>query len=197
MVANQVYQALNLMMTREVEPAAAITLSCGALQAGTVPNTLPDTADLKFGLRSLNVAAREHVLSRIPELVEGYVKAWRASSEIAMFNCPSVVTDPLLAAELQPAFAAVVGSARVRKAEPMAATEDFSYVSAAVPSVFAILGAGSPVPRRTITRICTLMSRCFGWERLCTWRLSPRGSSVMRTSRPSIGRHEGASSERA
>ena len=144
MVANQVYQALNLMMTREVEPAAAITLSCGALQAGTVPNTLPDTADLKFGLRSLNVAAREHVLSRIPELVEGYVKAWRASSEIAMFNCPSVVTDPLLAAELQPAFAAVVGSARVRKAEPMAATEDFSYVSAAVPSVFAILGAGSP-----------------------------------------------------
>ena len=76
MVANQVYQALNLMMTREVEPAAAITLSCGALQAGTVPNTLPDTADLKFGLRSLNVAAREHVLSRIPELVEGYVKAW-------------------------------------------------------------------------------------------------------------------------
>ena len=197
MVANQVYQALNLMMTREVEPAAAITLSCGALQAGTVPNTLPDTADLKFGLRSLNVAAREHVLSRIPELVEGYVKAWRASSEVAMFNCPSVVTDPLLAAELQPAFAAVVGSARVLKAEPMAATEDFSYVSAAVPSVFAILGAGSPGaaphhnPHMHLDEQVFWMGAALHVAVVATW------FERHALSRQSIGRHKGASSERA
>lgn len=197
MVANQVYQALNLMMTREVEPAAAITLSCGALQAGTVPNTLPDTADLKFGLRSLNVAAREHVLSRIPELVEGYVKAWRASSEVAMFNCPSVVTDPLLASELQPAFAAVVGSARVLKAEPMAATEDFSYVSAAVPSVFAILGAGSPGaaphhnPHMHLDEQVFWMGAALHVAVVATW------FERHALSRQSIGRHKGASSERA
>lgn len=144
MVANQIYQALNLLMTREVDPAAAITLSCGALQAGTVPNILPDTASLKFGMRSLNVAAREHVLKRIPELVDAYAHAWRASAKIAMFNCPSVITDPMLAANVLPALEFVAGPGKVHETAPMAATEDFSYVSKAVPSFFAILGAGGP-----------------------------------------------------
>lgn len=144
MVANQIYQALNLMMTREVSPEAMITLSCGAFSAGTVPNVLPDTADLCFGIRSRTVSAREHILARIPELVSDYAHAWRATSEIASFNCPSVVTDPGIAAQLLPALEAVAGSSHVREAAPLSATEDFSYISTDVPSVYVVLGAGGP-----------------------------------------------------
>lgn len=144
MVANQVYGAVNLLMTREVDPAAHITLSCGAFNAGTVPNALPDTAELKIGLRSFDVEARAHVLKRLPELVEGYVRAWRADCSLATFSCPCTYTNPELAAELLPAFEAVAGAEHVRESGPMPATEDFSYVSEAVPSVYAVLGAGGP-----------------------------------------------------
>lgn len=179
MVANQVYQALNLLMTREVDPAAAITLSCGALAAGTVPNTLPDTADLKFGLRSLNVAAREHVLERIPQVVENYARAWRATARVASFNCPSVITDPELAVRLLPALEAVAGPGAVHESAPMAATEDFSYVSEAVPSVFAILGAGGPDhaphhnPRMCIDESVLWMGAALHAAVAATWLAHP------------------------
>lgn len=144
MVANQVYQAVNLLMTREVDPAASITLSVGTMGGGTVPNVLPDTAELKLGMRSFDVSARAHVLERLPQLIRDYCHAWRAGCEIAAFSCPCTYTSPELAAELLPALEAVAGPGAVRQTEPMAATEDFAYVSESVPSMFVQLGAGSP-----------------------------------------------------
>ncbi len=120
-----------------------------------------------------------------------------AAPKSAMFNCPSVVTDPLLAAELQRRLRRWLRSARVHKAEPMAATEDFSYVSAAVPSVFAILGAGSPGAAPHHNPHMHLDEQVF-------WMGAALHVAVVATSfehhapsRPSIGRHKGASSERA
>lgn len=144
MVANQIYQAANLFMTREIDPTANITLSCGAMSAGTVPNVLPDTADLKFGMRSFDVAARAHALKRLPEIFDCYARAWGARASVATFSCPCTYTSPELAAELLPALEAVAGPGGVSTDAAMAATEDFAYVSEQVPSVFALLGAGSP-----------------------------------------------------
>lgn len=143
MVANQIYQAANLFMTREIDPSASITLSCGTMHAGTVPNVLPDTAELQFGMRSFDVKARAHALERLPQIIEDYAHAWRTTCELATFSCPCTYTDPQLAACLVPALEAVAGADRVSRDAPMPVTEDFSYVSEAVPSVFAQLGAGS------------------------------------------------------
>lgn len=142
MVANQIYQAVNLFMTREIDPSASITLSVGAMNGGNVPNALPDTAELKIGMRSFDVAARAHALERLPEIIEAYGRAWRADCRIATFSCPCTFTSPELAAELLPALEAVAGHGHVSRDDPMPVTEDFAYVSEAVPSVFAQLGAG-------------------------------------------------------
>ena len=144
MVANQIYQAANLFMTREIDPSASITLSCGTMHGGTVPNVLPDTAELQFGMRSFDVDARAHALARLPQIFESYAEAWRATCEIATFSCPCTRTDPNLAAELAGALRAVAGDGRVSSDAPMPVTEDFAYVSEAIPSLFVQLGAGSP-----------------------------------------------------
>ena len=144
MVANQIYQAVNLFMTREIDPAASITLSVGAMGGGTVPNALPDTAELKLGIRSFDVEARAHALARLPEIIYAYGAAWRADIAIATFEVPCTFTDPALAGELVDALVAVAGSDGVASCAPMPATEDFAYVSQAVPSMFAQLGAGRP-----------------------------------------------------
>lgn len=144
MVANQIYQAANLFMTREIDPSASITLSCGTMHGGTVPNALPDTAELQFGMRSFDVDAREHALARLPQIFESYAQAWRATCDIATFSCPCTRTDPDLAAELADVLRAVAGDDCVSIDAPMPVTEDFAYVSEAVPSLFVQLGAGSP-----------------------------------------------------
>lgn len=144
MVANQVYTALNLLMTREVAPGAPATLSCGVMKSGTASNVLPDTAEMHFGLRSRDVQARAHVLQRVPELVDAYVRAWNADYRLSVFNCPIVYTNEELLVSLMPALEAVVGPASLKKGGPMPSTEDFGHVSEEVPSALVLLGAGGP-----------------------------------------------------
>ena len=46
MIMNQVYQAVNLLVTREADPAAAVALTCGVAKGGTAVNIIPDEAEL-------------------------------------------------------------------------------------------------------------------------------------------------------
>lgn len=144
MIANQLYTALNLLMTREVSPQVAATLSAGVMHAGTAANILPDTAQLQLGLRTYDRGARAHLLQRIPQLIDHYVKAWQGEYHLTTFHCPCTYTAPAVTQELLPAIEQIVGEANVSQAPPMSGTEDFSYVSERVPSTFLILGAGSP-----------------------------------------------------
>lgn len=144
MIANQIYTALNMLMTREISPQAVATLSGGVMRSGTAVNIIPDTADLQIGLRTYNVEARKHVLERLPEIVDAYAKAWHGEYEITMFNCPCTFTDETVTKELLESVAEMVGAENIQQMPPMAGTEDFSYVAEEVPSTFLILGAGGP-----------------------------------------------------
>ena len=144
MVANQVYEAINLFMTREIAPGTPTTLSCGVMKAGNASNVLPDTAEMHFGLRSRDVVARSHVLERIPEIIDHYVKAWRADYRLSVFNCPIAFNNEELLVSLMPAFEAVAGVSGVKQGVPMQGTEDFGHVSEEVPSAYVLLGAGGP-----------------------------------------------------
>ena len=144
MIANQIYTALNLLMTREVDPKATATLSVGQMNSGTASNVLPDTAELKLGLRTYNKEARAHILERVPQIVEHYVAAWRGSYTITTFCCPCTYTDEGVCGDLLPAVKEMAGEENVSETSPMPGTEDFSYVAEAVPSMFLLLGAGGP-----------------------------------------------------
>lgn len=144
MIANQIYTAANLLMTREVSPQVAATLSAGVFQGGTASNIIPDAAQVQFGMRTYDTAARAHILERLPQLIDHYVKAWRGNYELATFNCPCTCNNTELLQELMPVLQQTVGADQVSQAPSMGGTEDFSYVSERVPSLFLILGAGSP-----------------------------------------------------
>lgn len=89
MILNQVYQALNLLVTREADPAAMVTLTCGVAKGGTAVNIIPDKAELHIGMRTLDVEAAEHLKQRIPEMIDHYVKAWNGTYELTEFHTPA------------------------------------------------------------------------------------------------------------
>ena len=144
MVMNQVYQAVNLLATREADPAAMVALTCGVAKGGTAVNIIPDEAQLHIGLRTLNVEAAEHLKKRIPEVIDHYVKAWNADYDLTVFHTPCTCTDEALCRELVPAVEAIVGKEMVHEIPAMTGTEDFGYVTANVPGMFAFIGAGAP-----------------------------------------------------
>ena len=71
-----------------------MALTCGVAKGGTAVNIILTPPQVHIGVRTLNVAARNHLAKRIPELVDGYVRAWRGSFEMTCFKTPSTCTDP-------------------------------------------------------------------------------------------------------
>lgn len=144
MIMNQVYQAVNLLVTRETDPAGMTALTCGVARGGTAVNIIPEEAELHIGVRTLDMAAAEHLNRRIPELIDHYVKAWGGEYELTVFHTPCTFTDPELCRELVPYIGRITGNDRIRRIPPMTGTEDFGYVTEKVPGMFVFIGAGAP-----------------------------------------------------
>ena len=144
MIMNQVYQAVNLLVTREADPAAMVTLTCGVAQGGTAVNIIPGEAELHIGMRTLDVAAAEHLKKRIPEIIDHYVKAWNGEYELTVFHTPCTLTDEKLCRQMVPHIREVAGQDNVREIPAMTGTEDFGYVTQEIPGMFIFIGAGGP-----------------------------------------------------
>ena len=144
MIMNQVYQAVNLLATREADPAAMVALTCGVAKGGTAVNIIPDEAELHIGLRTLDVEAAEHLKQRIPEVIDHYVKAWNGEYDLTIFHTPCTFSNEELCREMVPHIGEIVGEENVHQIPPMTGTEDFGYVTKEVPGMFAFIGAGKP-----------------------------------------------------
>ena len=144
MIMNQVYQAVNLLVTREADPAAAVALTCGVAKGGTAVNIIPDEAELHIGLRTQDVAAAEHLKQRIPELIDHYVKAWNGTYDLTVFHTPCTYSDAGFCSRVVPYIREVTGEDGIRQIPPMSGTEDFGYITAEVPGMFGFIGAGRP-----------------------------------------------------
>ena len=144
MIMNQVYQAVNLLVTREADPAATVALTCGVAKGGTAVNIIPDEAELHIGLRTQDVAAAEHLKQRIPEVIDHYVKAWNGTYDLTVFHTPCTYSDAGFCSRVVPYIREVTGEDGIRQIPPMSGTEDFGYITAEVPGMFGFIGAGRP-----------------------------------------------------
>lgn len=143
MIINQLYTTLNLLSCREIDPRETVALTAGKCGGGTAANVIPDTADMQVAARTFNREVTNHLVQRIPEIVDHTVKMWRGEYEMLPFHTPSTYTDADLCDELKPFISEVMGEDKVKVMPCMAGTEDFGYVTEKVPGMFAWLGVGS------------------------------------------------------
>lgn len=143
-IANQLCSALNLLVPREIDPEIFATLTVGAVNGGRASNIIPDTADLMVSFRTLSPLAYDHLLERIPEVVEHYVRAWRGTWEVRVLKTPSTVCDAAFSAEMISFVEEILGADSIQAVPPMKGAEDFGHVTRRVPGFYAFMGAGSP-----------------------------------------------------
>ncbi|MDZ3830272.1 MAG: amidohydrolase [Sphingopyxis sp.] len=138
------------VVSREKDPGAFGVLTIGAINAGSAPNIIPDTAEVKVNLRS-------HADDVRLLLKNGTVRAAKAAAQMGNAPEPTVaylggtgalINDHAMAAAgaavLKPVFGAGLVFAP-STTPPMSASEDFSeFVEAGVPSLYFVIGGYDP-----------------------------------------------------
>lgn len=139
-----------VVISREKDPAAFGVLTIGAINAGSAPNIIPDSAEVKVNLRSHSPEVRKL-------LQDGTARV--AKSAAAMGNAPeptiryisgtgAMINDAAMADAAVAALTPVFGKGLVfapASAAPMSGSEDYSeFVDAGVPSLFFGIGGYDP-----------------------------------------------------
>ncbi|MBU3803359.1 MAG: amidohydrolase [Candidatus Cellulosilyticum pullistercoris] len=144
MIVNTLYTMLNSLVGREADPFQTAVLTIGKMGGGTAANIIPDTAVLEGGLRCFDKETRNHLSKRIYEIIDEVVRTMRGSYTIQKFYTPSIYNDPVLCNAMTPYIEEIIGKENFTLSDkPLSGTEDFSYISEEVPSMYMWLGAGN------------------------------------------------------
>ncbi len=136
--------ALQTIVSRNVDPLDAAVVSVTKFHAGTAYNVIPASAEIAGTVRCLLPAVRDFAEKRIGEIASAIAAAHGA--EIDLFydrNYPITRNDPAAVVFAADIAGEVAGAANVSTdAPPLLAGEDFSYMLEQRPGAFIFIGNG-------------------------------------------------------
>lgn len=144
-VAAEIVQALQLIVSRQLDAASPKILTIGAIHGGNRFNIIADRVTLDGTIRTLDPEVRRELKLRMARTVKGVVEAHGTTATLRFHgdgNGPTL-NDPLLMRESLPGLERVFGKANVVEVKPRMPAEDFSAYAERVPGVFLLLGAGN------------------------------------------------------
>jgi amidohydrolase len=144
-VGAEIVNALQTIVSREIDPVEQAVVTIGAFNAGEAANVIPDTAVLRGTVRSFSPEVRQQLATRIQAIIRGIAEGMRATVDLVYdFGFPPTVNDPAMTELAQGALAEVVGEENVLEAPIMMGAEDFSYFLENVPGCFWFVGTNNP-----------------------------------------------------
>jgi hippurate hydrolase len=149
MVAVQIAQGLQTIITRAKKPIDAAVLSITVLKAGDTHNVVPNEALLSGTVRTFDDRVTDLIEERMRSIATLTAQAHGAQAEVS-FNrhYPATVNHPAETAFAADVAAEMVGEANVvRDHEPAMTSEDFSFMLRARPGTYFFLGNGDGAHR--------------------------------------------------
>lgn len=143
-VATEIVTALQLVVSRNVDPLAGTVLSITQIHAGTAFNIIPDRVYIAGTLRTLDNDTRKFAEARIHEVATGIAAAHRVKACVTLTTgYPVTANHPeqtLLAASVAREIA---GDKHVDMTmQPSMGAEDFSFMLLERPGAFIFVGNG-------------------------------------------------------
>lgn len=137
--------ALQTIVSRNINPTEPAVISIGSFQAGTAVNIIPEKAVLKGTIRAMTPKIRELLHKRIKEVTTDLCKSLQVKANVRIVKgYPPTINDPKIADFLHQAAVETLGQENVKwAAKPSVVAEDFSFFAMARPSALMWLGAGS------------------------------------------------------
>jgi amidohydrolase len=144
MVAVQVAQAWQAIISREKNPLDTAVLSITQIHAGSATNIIPDEAVMVGTVRTFSTAVLDLIQRRMDEVAKGIAAGFNAGIDFEFHrNYPPLVNHREQTAFAVQAMKAVVGEANVdTNVEPTMGAEDFAFMLQAKPGCYVFLGNG-------------------------------------------------------
>ncbi|MBA2776185.1 MAG: amidohydrolase [Chloroflexia bacterium] len=140
-IGSQIVLAFQTLVSRETNPIDSAVVSTTAFIAGEAFNVIPDTAELRGTVRTLDQDVREHLEKRLTEIAAGIGKAGGAEVVVDFIRgYPGIVNDPEMTDLVRNAAIASVGEDNVIESPISMGGEDFSYFSLERPGCFFNVG---------------------------------------------------------
>jgi len=142
-VGVQVINALQRLVSRQVNPLNPVVLTIGTFHAGTGFNIIPGESVLSGTTRTFDRGIWDSWQERMEKIIKGVCEAMGAGYEFQYHRgYPPTVNDSALAEIVGRCAGEVVGPDRVFEPEPIMAGDDMAFFLERVPGFFFFLGAG-------------------------------------------------------
>ena len=144
MVAVQIAQAWQTIISREKNPLDTAVLSITQIHAGSATNVIPDEAVLIGTVRTFSTGVLDLIERRMNEIAGGVAAGFGAGIDFTFKrNYPPLVNDAEKTAFAIEAMRAVVGPDNVNAdVEPTMGAEDFAFMLQAKPGCYVFIGNG-------------------------------------------------------
>jgi len=144
MVACAIVQAVQSIVSRNVDPLDAAVVSITMVQAGSTDNVIPQTALLVGTARTLRPETRDLVERRLREIVEGTAALYGAQAKLTYRrDYPVVVKHAQETSFAAQGAAEIVGQDKVEtNILPIMGGEDFAFMLNERPGAFIFAGNG-------------------------------------------------------
>ncbi|MDF2500121.1 MAG: yxeP 1 [Anaerosporomusa subterranea] len=142
-VAAAIIQALQTVVSRQIDPLAAAVISFGTIAGGTASNIIPECVEMTGILRTIDPELRAKLRNRIKEIVEQVAKTWETEATVWFEKgYPAVINPVDLVSFCQKSLQTVIHNNKIVAPMPVMVTEDFSEFQEQVPGVLLWLGVG-------------------------------------------------------
>ncbi len=143
-VGTQVVNALQTIVSRNVNPLKSAVVSVGKFQAGDTFNVIAPTAEIVGTVRSFEPELSELIAERIDQIVAGICQAHGATYHLNYHRgYPPVQNDAQIAALVDQAARQVLGTTAQVVPEVTMGGEDMAYFLEAVPGCYFFLGSAN------------------------------------------------------
>ncbi|WOH68313.1 M20 aminoacylase family protein [Bradyrhizobium sp. BWA-3-5] len=143
LVGAQLITALQSIVSRNVDPLESAVISMCEFHAGHARNVIPQTAELKGTVRTLNGDVRKMVERRVREVVAGVAQITGARIDLDYAHGYPVTVNHLEQTDVATQAARdIAGDANVQVMPPLMAGEDFAYMLEQRPGALIFCGNG-------------------------------------------------------
>jgi hippurate hydrolase len=144
MVAIQIAQSWQTIITRNRSPIDAAVLSITQIHAGSATNVIPDEATLTGTVRTFDIAVLNMIEQRMHEIARHTATAFDAQVDFRFKrNYPPLINHASETTFAVEVMQSLVGTQNViAHAEPTMGAEDFAYMLQQKPGCYVFLGNG-------------------------------------------------------
>ncbi|MBS0469155.1 MAG: amidohydrolase [Proteobacteria bacterium] len=135
---------LQSIVSREIDALHSAVITVGSIQGGEAYNVVPESAQLKIGVRTLDPKVRTLVEQRIREFVTAQAQSYQLQAEVLYERkYPVLVNHAEQTETLRQAAIRLLGATNVLARPPVMGSEDFAYMLEHRPGAYIRLGNGT------------------------------------------------------